>query len=209
MFGGYPPTAVGCPPTAVGYTPTAIVGRIGHSNFFSFIKAPPAQISSLSAAHIGEIQNPNALAGRVGKIGRNRVPIRGGGGGEGLQVGTNSTCYGGIQQGCAPWMSLQRRHPQAFYSARFTLHVYWRCWGTICGSMGRDTQPQPHAPPCLVSLRHSIRGRTPSIGRPISPPQGSNHITTTYSQEDCLAERVAVRLHDVARASATFLLCPC
>ena len=38
---GYPPTAIGYPPTAIGYPPTAIVGRIGHSEFFSFITAPP------------------------------------------------------------------------------------------------------------------------------------------------------------------------
>ena len=38
---GYPPTAIGYPPTAIGYPPTAIVGRIGHSEFFFFITAPP------------------------------------------------------------------------------------------------------------------------------------------------------------------------
>jgi hypothetical protein len=50
MFGGYPPTAIGCPPTAIGcpptaigypptaisYPPAAIIGRIGHSEFFFF-----------------------------------------------------------------------------------------------------------------------------------------------------------------------------
>ena len=39
---GYPPTAIGYPPTAVGYPPTAIVGRIGHSDSFFFVTAPPA-----------------------------------------------------------------------------------------------------------------------------------------------------------------------
>ena len=38
---GYPPTAIGYPPTAIGYPPTAIVGRIGHSQFFFFVTAPP------------------------------------------------------------------------------------------------------------------------------------------------------------------------
>ena len=39
---GYPPTAIGYPPTAIGYPPAAIVGRIGPSEFFFFITAPPA-----------------------------------------------------------------------------------------------------------------------------------------------------------------------
>ena len=39
---GYPPAAIGYPPTAIGYPPAAIVGRIGHSEFFFFIMAPPA-----------------------------------------------------------------------------------------------------------------------------------------------------------------------
>ena len=38
---GYPPTAIGYPPTAIGYPPTAIVGRIGHSEFFFSVTAPP------------------------------------------------------------------------------------------------------------------------------------------------------------------------
>ena len=40
---GYPPTAIGCTPTAIGYPPAAILGRIGHSEFFFFIAAPPAK----------------------------------------------------------------------------------------------------------------------------------------------------------------------
>ena len=51
---GYPPTAIGCtptaisyPPTAIGYPPAAIVGRIGHSEFFFFITAPPDLYASV------------------------------------------------------------------------------------------------------------------------------------------------------------------
>ena len=66
MFGGYPPTTIGDPPTAIGYTPTAIVGRIGHSEFFFFITAPPGPhfpgaVKSLAAeAPISALKRPTS-----------------------------------------------------------------------------------------------------------------------------------------------------
>ena len=41
---GYPPTAIGYTPTAIGYPPATIVGRIGHSEFFFSITAPPGDV---------------------------------------------------------------------------------------------------------------------------------------------------------------------
>ena len=69
MFGGHPPTAIGYPPTAIGYSPTAIgyppaaiVGRIGHSEFFFFITAPPAHVPCFAGLPHGD----KALRGGLG-----------------------------------------------------------------------------------------------------------------------------------------------
>ena len=51
---GYTPTVIGYPPTAIGYSPAAIVGRIGHSEFFFSIMAPP--VSAMDVGHIDRTQ---------------------------------------------------------------------------------------------------------------------------------------------------------
>ena len=61
---GYPPTAIIYPPTAISYPPAAIIGRIGHSEFFSFYYGNPWAARFLKAGCWGR-HSKNSYGGFI------------------------------------------------------------------------------------------------------------------------------------------------